>query len=924
MGIVAGTLGWRVMPTPASFSPAPVSKAEWPLTTWREPGYDVLLLPRQPGVNFEAATMIETAPKRPEEEHSTIWQELDEWARDFSPWQRHMIGHCIREGALSAERIDEAYTLFLFEHKLGEAPASTIDIPITTTGRPMSPASVPISIAKIGNLVSINALPADAELTFSPTLTIIYGGNGAGKSGFARILSNICFSRAQHRILPNIYRDDDPAEAAADVVVRIDNEEHTIRLADKDGHTELKRIAMFDTAVARVHLIEQNNLGYKPTGFDVFPEMARCYGLLVQRLEESISGRKRDNQFPNSFVAPPSFVSDAIRALSHDTNLHTLRALATFGEAENARLEEVQRQIGELRADATATAIAQLEEAKRDMTLLATNLDNALALLTHDKMSGYNSQAQDRTAADRLVTQEAMELFRHKFKSAGDPQWESLLAFARDVADLEPEGYPHEGDHCLLCQQPLDAAARTFLHLIWKSLASEAQARARDAGTQVDTSINALEGVPLDFFASTTTCYAHLNRLNPPLAARVVGMITAIDEAYSEILRFLMEGGSLPPVRLADNVITSAVLAEAATQRDQINSDIIRLISLNRKEASKALEAERTLLRHRQVLSQLMPDIEKFVADLAWIETASGQARRSLNPRSLTAKETELFGKVVATDYRHRFADECEELNCQLPVDLKTEGQRGQTVRSFSLKGRSPDEVLSEGEQRSIALADFLTEVGLNDANAGIILDDPVTSQDHYRKEHIAKRLVREASTRQVIILTHDLVFVTMLADKAEGIGVKPLIHWIERDAEGRPGQISLDDSPATTPQYRKTTKAQETCREAKAAVGSKRVKLVQRGMGELRRTIEEIVPHHLLKSTVNRWTDRIIVTALKRVRWDDALVADIIETYEELSGHIEGHTHTEQRSGAPPEPSDLENWIHGVNDLIKRATPSR
>src|SRR5208282_968117 len=113
---------------------------------------------------------------------------------------------------------------------------------------------------------------------------------------------------------------------------------------------------------------------------------------------------------------------------------------------------------------------------------------------------------------------------------------------------------------------------------------------------------------------------------------------------------------------------------------------------------------------------------------------------------------------------------------------------RGQTVRSLSIKGgHSPEKILSEGEQRAVALADFLTEIALNPANAGIVLDDPVTSQDHQRKERVARRLVGEAKIRQVIVFTHDLVFLTLIAGAAADEAVEMLTHWVERDSEGRP-----------------------------------------------------------------------------------------------------------------------------------------
>jgi hypothetical protein len=45
-----------------------------------------------------------------------------------------------------------------------------------------------------------------------------------------------------------------------------------------------------------------------------------------------------------------------------------------------------------------------------------------------------------------------------------------------------------------------------------------------------------------------------------------------------------------------------------------------------------------------------------------------------------------------------------------------------------------------------VTLPDFLTEICLNPANVGVVLDDPVNSQDHPRKECIPQRLVKEAS----------------------------------------------------------------------------------------------------------------------------------------------------------------------------------
>ncbi|MDE0507894.1 MAG: AAA family ATPase, partial [Gammaproteobacteria bacterium] len=775
---------------------------------------------------------------------------------------------------------------------------------------------------RISDLRAINALPATAELTFLPTLTVVYGGNGVGKSGFTRILSNVCFSRTQHPILPNVYDKRSEGEPAACFTIADSTGKETSFVFD--GATEnadLKRIAVFDTAVARTHLVGQSPLGFKPTGFDVFPEMARVYDQISNRLSTEIGRRSRDNTLTNSFVAPESSISKFVASLNANTDMAELNRLAVFGEAETARLEEVQRQINELQSNSVAEATKQLKNAKRDVGALKRRLTESTTLLAEKNRDGYRAQLATYVERTRVVAEQGAESFKQEFfRGIGTQEWEDFLTEARKLAHVEHEDYPRNDDHCLLCHRSLDEASVALIRRFWNFLDSRARREAEEASARLNKSASALRNLHLDFFSVDTTVRAHLVRLNPALANKIEILIAAMNRDRIAIVDVLEnKAGNIAPESFDDiNVSLSDLIA-------QIDSDVTRLQEQEVEDALKALEMERITLRHRQVLKQLLPEAQKYVSDLAWVKRASDTRRRSLNPHPLTIKEKKLFATVIASDYRERFSEECKSLDCDLPVEFHTQGDHGQTLRSLSIKGgHSPEKILSEGEQRAVALADFLTEIALNPANAGIVLDDPVNSQDHQRKECIAHRLITEAKNRQVVVFTHDLVFLTMLAGASKDENVEMLTHWIQRDGVGRPGQISLDDSPATTPQYRNTEKATNTLVEAKAAVGSVRTNLIQRGMGELRRTVEEIVPHHLLKQVVNRWSDRIIVTGLKKINWDDNLVADIVSAYEALSAYIEGHSHTEERSGAPPEPSQLEGMIARVDDLISRARRGR
>ena len=350
----------------------------------------------------------------------------------------------------------------------------------------------------------------------------------------------------------------------------------------------------------------------------------------------------------------------------------------------------------------------------------------------------------------------------------------------------------------------------------------------------------------------------------------------------------------------------------------------MRLRQSDVPSAVAAIEKERVELRHREVLSQNLESAVSYVQDLRWIARAETKARPALNPRHLTEKQGELFSSVIAKNYREGLAKECDALSCNVPVQLRTQGRQGQTMRSLSVADRSPNDILSEGEQRAVALADFLTEVGLNDDNVGIILDDPVTSLDHERKELIAKRLVAAAADRQVVVFTHDMVFFAKLADAADKAKAEITTHWMQRSGDNKPGQVSLNDGPTTTPQYRKTDFAEQTLAKAKAASGSAREAFVRQGAGQLRRTVEEVIPQYLLKEVVRRWTDRVMVTALKKINWDNALADEAIEIFEACSAIMEGHSHTEAGTEAPPTPDKLDELIARTKEVIRLAKVTR
>src|SRR6185437_14063412 len=61
-----------------------------------------------------------------------------------------------------------------------------------------------VALESIFHHKGVNALAENQTLKFSAGLTIVYGDNGAGKTGYIRILKQACRARGQEEILGNV------------------------------------------------------------------------------------------------------------------------------------------------------------------------------------------------------------------------------------------------------------------------------------------------------------------------------------------------------------------------------------------------------------------------------------------------------------------------------------------------------------------------------------------------------------------------------------------------------------------------------------------------------------------------------------------------------------------------------------------------
>ncbi|WP_345946524.1 hypothetical protein U5S29_13840 [Staphylococcus aureus] len=119
----------------------------------------------------------------------------------------------------------------------------------------------------LDNVIGVNAIKDNANLVIGPQLTLIYGENGSGKSGFTRLLNNIFISRGDTRLLSNIFKDN-PSPPSANINFETNDGNIDKLYYPKDSnHPYTDHVSVFDSHSALHDLTQESELSFSPTEF---------------------------------------------------------------------------------------------------------------------------------------------------------------------------------------------------------------------------------------------------------------------------------------------------------------------------------------------------------------------------------------------------------------------------------------------------------------------------------------------------------------------------------------------------------------------------------------------------------------------------------------------------------------------------------
>ena len=845
------------------------------------------------------------------------------WLKAYDYWIQYAGNRLLEGENVSDALVNKTYQLFKEDYGLKSTECERTEIIFNEIVADAATVAGNLQLQFIKEIENVNALATGQSIQINRNLTIIYGGNGTGKSGYVRLLNNAFNSRGDKQILPNVFSDAPIGEPACKFTFQSTSAPYDLAYPLQKSNIEFSQYSVFDTHSIRVILEQDNKLDFTPIGFEFFEKILQLYEAVKSKLLAEINANRPINEFQKFFVNDNA-IKNAIANLSANSNEEELIALGTYIEEDAAKLAELIAKREELKALDIPKKIEELQKLLSQIVEFTSRLQTILDCLKPENIEHYKSLITSFHKFQELAKQEGLRsLEDYNIEGLRSNEWKEFIKASKNYAsviDANREGkiYPSENDNCLFCLQPLGEKENSLINSYWNLLKSEAEGelnRIIQAMRELEQKLKGLQPVKFD---ETTTIFEYVNIYDSVFAGKWKDIVSLSETARQNIISNLANRNldlPMPHFAVSTNEFDKVIA--------QLKATIENLFQKNPSKELEELEKQIQFLTDKNLLNKLLEQVLIFVTAHKWAAKAESSAS-AFNSRSITIKQGELFSTHISDKYTEIFIKECRKLNAPSVVEISQRNARGTTLRKLQVAGVVANSILSEGEQRAISLADFLTEVQMNSTNKGVFFDDPVTSQDHDRREKIAERLVELALQKQVIVFTHDIAFFIRLKIAADTTAT-PYSFTTIRNMGGNPGIISPD--------------LPWTAQPVKQRIGTLRDRLVrlkkieQSGnedeylfaakswYGLLREGWERAVEERLFKGVVERFSLGVQTQKLKKVVITDELLEDIEIGMTESSSWI--HDAAAGLNPTPPDTTKAEADLNKLNDFSNKCVPA-
>lgn len=819
---------------------------------------------------------------------------LWEWAEEKGNWAKLLLHEVLNTAEpLTADKLNTVYRYFRKSIGLTE-DIEEIEIQkpsVAFTGKS-------IQLKKLSKINGLNRLSSDTTIEFSPNLTVIYGENGTGKSGFSRILKDIGYSyESETKLIPNIYSKENP-DISAEIEYTCDEVSKIFPWQPGKKQEELKDISVYNSSCVAISLSENRNLIVTPLGFSLFDRVSRELDALATLIENEKSSLTTTYDWFETFHEGTEYYDKIhkLQTLAHK-EIEKLSEFTPEDEAQLSKLEKahsstskelIEKEIKDLNTQNTELLEIKESIEKSKITFGQVQWDEIIQIANKIKKleeKGYGS-------LEELAKEKGIELY-------GKVEFENFIKAADAyIGTLPNDDYPDSQDaKCIYCNQPLSGIATLELIKKYKKILKDTTRQELEEQKQL--------------FENLKKTYKKISS-NVQLHHPSYGQDDKQKSVQPEFIKTYNATVEKLGHSIDNNVFGNSKFSidyDAVINSLQKKIDEIKQLLDTKNKTHTDIDSEKTrlmkeinTLKDKQLFTKKKKDILQVI-DYHSLKKTLTQNEGAFNTASISTKTSKARKELIEQSFAETFTKELNNLRkSHIKVELNFGTKKGGTnIRQCLQERYGLSDILSEGEQKAISLAEFFTELSIDGGNSTVVFDDPVNSLDHHIIDETAKRLITFSETRQTVIFTHSILLFNSLLYQLK----LPYNKAIQKSFYHTKNQYEFCGI---------ITDANEEINSPKSFISNlntlinntpkskPEAEVASEGYGYLRSAIELTVEHEILQGTVKRYQKNIALTNFSKVSGAeiDKCKVSLNDIFEKCCGYITGHSNPTEVVSTP------------------------
>lgn len=761
-----------------------------------------------------------------------------------------------------------------------------------------------LQLKSISNVKGINNLKPRKPLNLlSDNLTIVYGRNGSGKSGYTRILKNACGARKNELLLSNIFVGVESQECEFEVSV--DGIDSAIKWKPTDGKLEsLSSIDIFDSSCGVSYVIDEKEVSYEPKLSRFLNHLADVSLKVQSKLSnKSLAFKKEFPTVPTGIIGTTTI--SIYRAVSSIADFAPLQRKRWTPQKEYTLADYTSR----LSSSQNTEVISSLKNQISNRKLIIDQIELERNQLTNEVFKKIAQKKKSITAKELQVEKTQRILKGQRIAKVGTDLWQKMWEAARTYAETEifqKENFPlGDGKICVLCQQDIKLKAQKRMVGLEKFVKNKFNSELRTIKDELKNLQSSVPPIWMEKSYQSQLASSNFDEVSKELILQEISILnTRKDEFLSietskDLTAFSKTSTINKLKRQTKDLETQCGNLEMARTTKGIEELKVKI---------SELEAEKWIDTNKSQILQSLKDKQQY--------SIYQGAIQSCNTLPISTKQSSLAAKLITKKFLEKFK---EELNLLGGDDVKVGIVKGKTHKGVvqykitfdeSVLTEKLENVLSEGEFRIVSLAAFLADVGSKPHNSPFIFDDPISSLDAEFEENVVKRIVDLSKTRQVIVFTHRISFVCLLRDRVnlEKVKCNHVSLISESWGKGEPSKPLVESLKTKSYLNNLINERLPQARKAFNNEGMEFYKPLAKALtSDFRILIEKIIEDDLINEVVQRYR-RGIVTKDKLKDLSVITVEDT-QMLESMMTKYSTFEHSQSRELVPkyPKPDELD-----------------